>query len=66
MLKLRKGRDYYGKRNIYKLNPSMAILSFVLSFFVEEYMKTRYDYEREIIDELKANEYLTIHELQKK
>ena len=29
-------------------------------------MKTRYDYEREIIDELKANEYLTIHELQKK
>ena len=29
-------------------------------------MKTRYDYEREIIDELKANEYLTIHELQKR
>lgn len=29
-------------------------------------MKTIFDYEREIISELKENEYLTIHELQKK
>ena len=29
-------------------------------------MKTIFDYEREIINELKENEYLTIHELQKR
>ena len=29
-------------------------------------MKTIFDYEREIISELKENEYLTIHELQKR
>ena len=29
-------------------------------------MKTIFDYEKEIISELKENEYLTIHELQKR
>ena len=38
----------------------MAILRFVLPFLMEEYMKTIFDYQREIISELKENEYLKV------